>query len=834
MSPSTAQSDEEKLRRAVALHQNGHLDQAVSFYEEILRSQPGHFNANLLLGLTYAQQNNYSLAAKFFGKAARLNRDSLDAHFNCGLALQFSGQLQEAVEHYDRAIQIKPDHLDAHYNCGSALGELKHFAEALERFDRAILIKPDFAEAHFNRGNTLRGLNRFEEAVKSHDRAILIKPNYPEAHSGRGIALSELKRFEEALASYDRAIQIKPDQSEAHYNRGIALCEMKRFADALTSFNRALELKPDYPDAHFNRANTLSDLKRFEDALKDYDRAILIKPGFSAAYFNRANTLNSLQRFGEALKSYDRAILIEPNYSEAYSGRGAALVALKRFEEALRSCDHAILLKPDHAEAHSNRGVVLHELGRFEEAFQAFDRAIQLEPDIPFLKGIYLHLKMRNCDWSDYSDSVTNLCSRISHGERVTDPFLVLALPIPPNLLRKASEIWIEAKYPPVPALGEIARRPAPTRTRIGYFSADFRDHPVANAIADLIESHDRTTFETIAFSFGPDSGDEMRRRLKGAFDRFIDVQHLSDRDIVLRARELEIDIAVDLNGFTQGARTGLFALRAAPVQVSYLGYPGTMGADYIDYLIADPTLVPASCQADYREKIVTLPNSFFPSDRRREISDRVFTRSELGLPPEGFVFCCFNNNYKITPDVFESWMRILARVEGSVLWLRESGETAARNLRHAASLRSVDPDRLVFTSRMTLPDHLARHRMADLFLDTLPYNAHSTASDALWAGLPVLTQAGETYAGRVAASLLNAVHLPELVTTARGDYEALAIELATDPDRLASLKRKLADNRLATPLFDTELLARHIEAAYKAMAERHRAGLPPDHIHVQ
>jgi predicted O-linked N-acetylglucosamine transferase (SPINDLY family) len=320
---------------------------------------------------------------------------------------------------------------------------------------------------------------------------------------------------------------------------------------------------------------------------------------------------------------------------------------------------------------------------------------------------------------------------------------------------------------------------------------------------------------------------------LKVAFDKFIDVRNMSDRDIALLARSLEIDIGVDRDGFTEGARTNIFAMRAAPLQVNYLGYPGTMGADYIDYLIADSTLIPASHQPHYSEKIVYLPNSYQPNDRKRRISDKTFTRSELGLPHEGFVFCCFNNNYKITPDVFDGWMRILEHVDGSVLWLLEGSKMVAKNLKNEASVRGIDPDRLVFAPRMALPDHLARHRMADLFLDTLPYNAHTTASDALWTGLPVLTQIGETFATRVAASLLKAVHLPELITTTQEAYEALAVELATNPAKLASIKGKLARNRLTTPLFDTELFTKHIESAYTTMYERYHADLPPDHIYV-
>ena len=324
-----------------------------------------------------------------------------------------------------------------------------------------------------------------------------------------------------------------------------------------------------------------------------------------------------------------------------------------------------------------------------------------------------------------------------------------------------------------------------------------------------------------------------MRRRLEAAFDKFLDVRNRSDRDVALLARSLEIDVAVDLGGFTRDARMGIFSMRAAPVQVNYLVYPGTTGAEYVDYLIADPTLIPASHQKYFSEKIVYLPNSYQANDRKRRIAARTFTRAEVKLPETAFVFCCFNNNFKIAPEVFDCWMRILRRVDNSVLWLLEGNTKATSNLRKEAEVRGVHPERLIFAKPMPPPDHLARHRLADLFLDTLPYNAHTTASDALWAGLPVLTRIGETFAGRVAASLLNAIGLTELITSTPQAYEALAIELATNPGKLAAIKHKLATNRLTTPLFDTQTFTRHIEAAYAMMYERYQANLPPDHIYV-
>jgi predicted O-linked N-acetylglucosamine transferase (SPINDLY family) len=382
-------------------------------------------------------------------------------------------------------------------------------------------------------------------------------------------------------------------------------------------------------------------------------------------------------------------------------------------------------------------------------------------------------------------------------------------------------------------SLGPILKRARQKKIRIGYFSADFHNHATAYLMAELFERHDKGKFELIAFSFGPQTNDVMQLRVSQAFDQFIDVASMSNLEVAQFSRELEIDIAIDLKGLTQDSRLGIFSFKAAPIQVSYLGYPGTLGVDYIDYLIADKTLIPKTSIHHFSEKIVYLPNSYQVNDRHRLIASTHFTKQELGLPKDAFIFCCFNNNYKITPDVFDSWVRILKAVDSSVLWLLQDNSTASMNLQKEAANRGLDPTRLVFAERMALPEHLARHKAADLFLDTLPYNAHTTASDALWAGLPVLTCIGESFASRVAASLLNAIGLPELITETRVDYEALAIELATNPSKLKEIKEKLAQNRLTTPLFDTVLFTKHIEAAYTLMYERYQADLTPESIEV-
>jgi predicted O-linked N-acetylglucosamine transferase (SPINDLY family) len=393
--------------------------------------------------------------------------------------------------------------------------------------------------------------------------------------------------------------------------------------------------------------------------------------------------------------------------------------------------------------------------------------------------------------------------------------------------------LWVSKQYPVRPKPLWKAEHYRHERIRIAYVSADFHQHATSYLTAGMFECHDKSRFEITAISIGPDDNSEIRQRLKDSFDYFIDVTALSEDQIASRIRDSEIDIVVDLKGFTQDARTGVFAHRPAPIQVNYLGYPGTLGAKYIDYIIADRNVIPEDQQKFYSEKIVYMPNSYQVNDTKRLTADVIFTRPELGLPPTGFVFCCFNNNYKITPHVFDCWMRVLKQVEGGVLWLLEANAKAAGNLRREAAARGVNAERLIFARKRPLSEHLARYRLADLFLDTLPCNAHTTASDALWAGLPVLTCSGETFASRVAASLLHAIHLPQLATTTLEDYESLAIELAKHPNKLKEIKQKLADNRLTTPLFDTKLFTKHIEAAYTAMYERYRAGLAPDHIIV-
>jgi predicted O-linked N-acetylglucosamine transferase (SPINDLY family) len=543
--------------------------------------------------------------------------------------------------------------------------------------------------------------------------------------------------------------------------------------------------------------------------------------------------LHELKRYDEAIAHYDKALSLKPDYAEAWINKGFTLHEHKRYDEALAHYDKALSLKPDYAEGWSNKGITLNELKRFDEAIVHYDKALSLKSDIDWASGDLLYTKMKICSWSGLPENLEDISEKVVANKKVINPFPLLALNDDALLHKKSSEIYIQSRYPFNSVLGPILKRPQSQKIRIGYFSADYHNHATGYLMAELFELHDKSQFELVGFSFGPKTNDEMRIRLGRSFDQFIEVGRKSDIEVAKLSRDLNIDIAVDLKGFTQDARTGIFSYRAAPIQVNYLGYPGTMGADYIDYIIADKTLIPLESQSCYSEKVIYLPDSYQVNDRKRTILDRQFTRQELGLPENGFIFCCFNNNFKILPATFASWMRILKAVEGSALWLFQDNPWVVDNLKKEASNHGIDGSRLVFAERMPLSEHLARHQQADLFLDTAPYNAHTTASDALWTGLPVLTLMGRSFASRVAASLLNAIGLPELITNTQEEYEALAIELAMNPKKLADIKLKLAHTRLTTPLFDTPLFTKNLESAYTKMYERYQNDLGPDHISI-
>ncbi len=617
------------------------------------------------------------------------------------------------------------------------------------------------------------------------------------------------------LAEAERLYRQIPGQvPEVLVNLGNLLARQGRPGEAMTFYDQAIAARPDFFEALFNRGNLLLELKRNEEALESYDRVLAARQDFAGVWNNRGTALRGLHRLDDALASFQRAATLAPGHFNALTNAAVVLWDMRRLPEALAAAERALGVQPGFAEALYAKANVLRDLSRMKEALDAYEAVLKSNPaHLHALNGAAQVARIV-CDFKRVAALTPQLIQNAPGGRAVIQPFVLMGYSDDAALQRRCAENMVRMFVPQRPALRDV-RCYGHDRIRLAYLSADFHQHPTAQLMVELFERHNRSRFEVTAIAFGPDDGSLLRARLKKAFDHFEDVRGLSDAEVARMLRMREIDIAVDLNGHTAGSRQGIFAWRPAPVQVNYLVYPGTTGADFMDVILADRIALPADQQAFIREKIIHLPDSYQANDATRAVPPPPL-RAEAGLPPTGFVFCCFNNSWKITSAMFDIWMRLLTQVDGSLLWLLDGPH--ADNLRKEAQARGVDPARLIFAPKLPPEQHLARQQLADLFLDTLPYNAHTTCSDALWAGLPVVTCYGKAFPGRVASSLLKAIDLPELVTASPQLYEALALELAQNPALLKATKEKLARNRATTPLFDSERFRKNIEAAYEAM----------------
>ena len=643
------------------------------------------------------------------------------------------------------------------------------------------------------------------------------------------------KFAQQALLSLNKPKPIEANQTPPPDTMN-GLVNLYNHGQLASTIDMAQKLTEKYPNAFivWNILGAAAAQKgQLEKANIAFQRVISIQPDYTDAYNNLGNVLRDQGQLEEAIEVYNKALSLKPDHAEANYNIGLALKGQGKLDEAIAAYSKAISLKPDYADAYNNLGNALQEQEKFNEAIEAYSKALSCKPDYAYAHSQKLLQQAKICDWSSVKDDLPFLAELGISGDVVT-PFSLLAIEDAPEMHHLRSKNFATKKLPQKPLTSFVSPTNRPKRLRIGYFSADFREHPVAYVIAKVIEAHNRDEFEVFGYSLHGKHQDKLRQRLENAFDRFIDVKGLSDREVALQARQDNIDIAIDLMGYTKNSRTGIFAYRAAPIQINYLGYPGTMGADFMDYIVADRHIIPPENQKYFNEKVLYLPNTYMPTDNGRELSERPMKRSDMGLPEDAFVFCCFNNNYKITSSEFDIWMRLLNKVEGSVLWLRSSNQWAELNIKKEAQKRKVDPERIVFAGKVPMDEHLARHRLADLFIDTFIYNAHSTATEALWAGLPIVTKTGQGFAARVAGSLLNAVGLPELVTESEEAYEALALELATNPEHLADIKVKLEANRLTQPLFNTKQYTNHLENGYQQVYQNYLDGKPPQTTNVQ
>lgn len=777
-----------RLQAAITSLQQGNLDHARALCEQIIRIEPRHPDAWRLLGLMAMHR----------------------------------GELQRAAEALNRSLDAQPGQPATLINLGAVLRNLGRPEESVRCYDRALALQPDLPEALSNRANALGDLGRHAEAVASCDKALLFRPDYPEALSNRGNALRALGRPEEALSSFDRAVELRPDFAAAYSNRAAALIGLERPEEALRDCDRALALQSRFAEAYNNRGNALRALGRIDDALASVERALLLQPGYAEAHVNRGNLLLQLRRTDDALASIDRGLQLKPYDAVGRYSRGTVLRHTNRSAEALESYGHALELDTACVPARADRASLLTHLNRVEEAIEDFSRVVTQAPHYPFAAGHLMQSRLRLCDWTQYEARVAELIHSIERGLPLVAPLWCLALTDSSSLQQQCARIFsahqLRPRPPPLPPVG----RRRHDRLRVAYVSSDFREHPVARLLARVFEQHDRERFETFGISLSSPEESGLGRRVAAAFDHFEDASRMADMEIAALVRRLEIDLLIDLNGCTEGLRPGPLARRPAPVQVSYLGYPGTSGADYLDYVIADRFVIPDAAQGFYSERVLSLPGCFQANDDRREAGPRQPTRREAGLPQGGMILGCFNHSAKITPKLFAVWARLLGARDDCVLWLVADDAGARHNLQLEAQRRGIDPARVVFAPRLPYPEHVARLPLIDLAVDTFPFNGGSTTSDLLRAGVPVLTSCGEAFASRMTGSLLQALELPELIASGVEEYERIGIALVRNPEHLARLRARLALNLQSATLFDSARTCRELESAYIDMYERH------------
>lgn len=743
------------------------------------------------------------------------------------------GQWESAVRCLRKVLAVEPDYPEAHSKLGMAQKGLGDVAAAISCFRKALELKPDLVEAHYKLGTIFQAQGQVDAAVRCFQDAVKFQPDHGDAHYNLGAAFQANGQLNEAEKHYRAAINCNERDADAHNNLGMVHAAQDQHEAAAASFSRALELQPDDLNALNNLGAALLKLDRPQESAQWCRRALTLQPDCVAALINMGTVCLRLNELDQAIAHYQRALSLEPDNADidAYLGLGRALTNKQEFEPARNSYRKALVLQQDCDRAYAGLGDIAVGEVDYEAAAEHYQKALALKPDSVDYQFRLICARRYLCLWDD--PGVLDAMLRQVH-ELDINPWLLLALTDSASAQLRCAEKHAESLRVAKQDFPATETNREPRKIRIAYVSADFRNHPVALLLAGVLEKHDKQRFEIIALSLRAPDGSKLGRRVRDAVDRYVDVSAMTDHEIVRLMRELRVDIAVDLMGCTKGGRMAVFCSRAAPIQVNFLGFAGTLGSDSYDYIVADKRVIPDRYQQYYSERIACLPDTFLPTDDQIVAAGPAPTRAQHGLPEAGFVFCSFNNDYKFNPSIFDIWMRLLKEVENSLLWLPRGRSSAHVNLSREAAARGVSPARVIFAPFTdTHAEHLARLRLADLFLDTLPYNAHTTAVDALSAGLPLLTCMGEAFAARVAGSLLHAVGMPELITTSLRDYEEQALLLARQPELLATLRNKLQINLKSRPLFNSERYTRHLEAAYTNMHQRRLRGEAPASFEV-
>jgi predicted O-linked N-acetylglucosamine transferase (SPINDLY family) len=750
-------------------------------------------------------------------------------------AVQFlnNNQLQESEKTLQKIIKSNVKHVDVHFLMGNVLGMQQKYQEALSHFQAALKLDPKRPDIYLNLGTTFDELKIHTEAIKAFKKSLAIDSKNALTWLALGKAYFSAEQNDSALESFNQSLALNPQDARTWYNLGTVQDKFELYDAAIASYDKALELQANLPEALMNKGNTLFKKQVFEEALSAFEQAITLNKDLVGAYAGKVQVYKTLNRLDDAYRSCIEGLEINPQHIELLNKLGLIFVDFYRYEEGVKAFDQVLKIEPKNARVRMQRGEALAMLDRHEEALAEYHHVYKLNPQLETFMENFVHTKMLLYDWAELDKHLSMMKKIVALPESIGVPFISL------STLDIEHQYLVAKQASAQFRIGRKALTVNPIRSnrkiRIGYISADFRTHPVARLTAELFELHNRDVFEVFGFSVkGTHADDPFRQRLMNAFDEFIDLEGMTFEDFYLRVLSYNIDILIDLGGHTGDSALAMLNMRLAPIQISYIGHPGTSGASFIDYTIGDRVLIPQESQQYYSEKILYMPNCFQVNDSKREVPQDTFTKEDFDLPTDQFVFCCFNNNYKINPTMFDSWSRILKRVPHSILWLLGGNPTTQHNLIKEAKARGIDPSRLIFASWVSYDQYLARFRAADLFLDTLPFNAGTTASDCLWAGLPVLTTLGDAFAGRMAGSLLMAMQLPELVANTLEEYENKAVELAQDPSRIKALKETIEKNRFTTPLFDSKSFTKDLELGYQKMMDRFYNQQEPEHIYLE
>lgn len=877
----------EALQLSLQARDSGSFSKAESLANAVLKKLPGHPRANLMMGEMLSEKGQFEASLKFFEvsmAASPANSQLLNSYVNALVALrkfadienilikahqeglpfeviaslftkvQLAGgdlvsqaylkarktllrlyEEERATEFYTlcEANTKKYPYAYEMWNfLGIATQRIGRIDQALDAFGKATRLNPSFAEGFSNLGVILKSIGRFEEAIKAYRTALKINPSNAETCLNFGLLLQHIGDLFQAEFFFKKALSLKPASFEAHNCLGNIMYYQKNFREAELAFLVATNIKPEYTDALFNLGTTYRKLGRLQDAYKTFLKLIKFNSEDFKAHLSMAVVLRLQMKFGEALAACDQGFRINARSSEAYMVLGSILLAQNKIDSAIEAYQTASSISPKSSNSLLNLALIFVKKGEYGDAIILLKKALEITPNLASAKAFLIYLNRCVCDW-EYNLKIEDDVSSLGIATEYVAPFTLLSCQDNSKNDFLRSRNFANAKFDFTPIKFLTKRSKQKKAITLGYFSADFKHHPVALLMAGVFKHHNRGHFRVLGYNIGSGKGDSVRKKLESAFDELKDVNKFSDEEIANIARKDNVDIAIDLTGYTHDCRTGIFAFRAAPIQINYLGYPGSMGADFIDYIVADHNLIPEEYRQYYSEKIIYLPHQYQAQNVELKISTDTPTRSALGLPEKGFVFCAINNTYKITSREFDIWMRLLKKVDGSTLWLLESNKWARENLQKQAWLRGVASERLVFAKTVSHESYLAQFRQADLYLDTFNYNAGATASNVLWAGLPLLTKQGRSYTARMASSLLNALGLPELITIHESAYEDLAVNLAQNPGRLASLKTRLNSHIKSMPLFDTKLFTRHLEEGYLKAYQRFIDGKEPDTIIV-